>query len=61
MCWWQGVVEGIVLGKLIERAEGACWCCGAGLPGARVDVHNGANRLVGKVEGGLVIVVVEVV
>ncbi len=47
--WWgvivlvAGVVEGIVLGKLIERAEEACPCCGAGLLGAGVDVHDGAN------------------
>ncbi len=37
------VVEGIVLGKLVERAEEACWCCGAGLLGAGADVHNGTN------------------
>ncbi len=54
------MVEGIVLGKLVERAEEVCWCCGAGLLGAGVDVHDGANRLVGKVEGGLVIIMVEV-
>ena len=37
------MVKGIVLGKLVERAEEACRGCGAGLLGAGVDVHDGAN------------------
>jgi len=37
------MMEGIVLGELVEGAEEACWCGGAGVLGTRVDVHNSAD------------------
>jgi len=51
----------IVLGEFIERAEESSWGCGAGCVATGVDVRCRAYCLVSKVEGMLVVVVVEVV
>ncbi len=36
LCWWWGVMEDIVLGKLAQRAGKTCWGTGAGLLGAGI-------------------------
>jgi hypothetical protein len=43
LCWWWGVVEDIVLGKLVQRAEETCCGGGAGLLDAGVYSHCCAN------------------
>ncbi len=54
------VVGEIVLGKVIKRAEEPCGSSWTGGVAAGVNANGGADRLVGKVKGMLVIVVVEV-
>jgi len=64
-CWWVGqcvggrVVGGVVVCEFVEGAEEACWGGGACRVTAGVDIGGGADGLVGKVEGVLVVVVVE--
>ena len=45
--------------EFVEGAEEACWGGGACRVTAGVDIGGGADGLVGKVEGVLVVVVVE--
>jgi hypothetical protein len=49
-----------VLGKVIKQTEEPCGSGWSGGMAAGVNANSGANGLVGKVEGMLVVVVVEV-